>query len=170
MFSGWTINFTGGPDSFFGVNGCVWGIFLKQTSLQSHLLLQLGATIFTQYYPHIAIFWWSLIVMFSVDPAIGSTNILERWLGQSDGWEGWWHLLTLLCISQIRRRGCLELNLKYFVLRNYFWTRKFSPPTGGFFLVPAEGSKALRAQRWFCRTDGRTDNRFKGFRWKYIVE
>ena len=49
-----------------------------------------------------------------------------------------------------------------------FITRKISPPTEGFILVPAEGSKALRAQRLFCRmnerTDGQTDNVFKGVR------
>ena len=41
-------------------------------------------------------------------------------------------------------------------------TRKFSPPTAGFFLAPAEGWRALRAQRWFWRTNGRTDGRMDG--------
>ena len=39
--------------------------------------------------------------------------------------------------------------------------RNFSPPVG-FFLAPAEGWRALRAHRWFWRTDkrdGRTDRR-----------
>ena len=41
-------------------------------------------------------------------------------------------------------------------------TYKFSPPTGGFFLVPAEGWRALRAQRWFWRTNGQMDGRTDG--------
>ena len=33
---------------------------------------------------------------------------------------------------------------------------KFSLPTGGFFLAPAEGWKAIWAQRWFWLTYNRT--------------
>ena len=36
----------------------------------------------------------------------------------------------------------------------YYW---LSPPTGGFFLAPADGCWALRAQRWFWRTNGQTN-------------
>ena len=50
----------------------------------------------------------------------------------------------------------------------YNLTRKFSPPTGGFFLAPAEGWRALRAQRWFSRTKGQTDNGFKVVRYKSV--
>ena len=51
-----------------------------------------------------------------------------------------------------------------------FLTRKFSPPTGGFFLAPAEswgpsGPKVtLPDGRTDGRTDERTDNGFKGVR------
>ena len=59
----------------------------------------------------------------------------------------------------------------------YIYTRKFSPPTGGFFLAPAENLRALRAQKvnladgWTDRlTDGqkdrRTDNEFKRVRYR----
>ena len=44
-----------------------------------------------------------------------------------------------------------------------FNTRKFSPPTGGFFLAPAEGDFAGRMDR-------RTDNGFKGVRWAATQE
>ena len=49
-----------------------------------------------------------------------------------------------------------------FVKTNIILTNKFSPPTGGFFLAPAEAWRALRAQRWIWRTDGQTDGRTTG--------
>ena len=44
------------------------------------------------------------------------------------------------------------------------YTRKFSPLTGGFFLAPAEGKGPSGPKITLPdgRTDGRTDNRFKG--------
>ena len=42
-------------------------------------------------------------------------------------------------------------------------TRKFSPPTGGFFLAPVEGCRALWAHKGIL-ADGRTDGRTTGLR------
>ena len=45
--------------------------------------------------------------------------------------------------------------------RVLFSTRKFSPPTGGFFLAPAEGQGPSGPKGYFSR---QTDNGFKGVR------
>ena len=47
---------------------------------------------------------------------------------------------------------------------NYIITKKFCPPTGGFFLAPAEGWRTLQADKWFCRTDRRINGRTDGQR------
>ena len=42
-----------------------------------------------------------------------------------------------------------------------YYTRKFSPPTGGFFLAPAEGGRAFSGPKVIFggRRNGRTDER-----------
>ena len=56
-----------------------------------------------------------------------------------------------------------------YIIYHILDTRKFSPLTGGFFLAPAEGLRALRAQKVNLadgqkdgRTEGRTDRRTDG--------
>ena len=52
-----------------------------------------------------------------------------------------------------------------------FLTKKFSPPTGGFFLAPAEGKGHSGPEVILAdgRMDGRTDNGLKGVRFVKCV-
>ena len=52
-------------------------------------------------------------------------------------------------------------NFLVFEASCYFKARKFSPPTGGFFLASVEGWRTLRAQK-LNLADGRTDRRTEG--------